>query len=187
MHSIKDAESSQRGGGTHGFYEERLSGLRDLLPYGYGASVLDIGTNHGLVALEFARYGASLVHGCDSHQAGVNAAREIFTEIRIPSRFEVLDLATGPAALELTFGTHYLSQYEIVLFLGMYHKLKEQTSDGTIAELIHHLVSRTARYFAVRTIFIEEVGLILAEAGLRKVHFSALTSVVGPMEIWQRP
>lgn len=168
-----------------GVYEDRLCGLGDLLHCSQGASVLDIGTNHGLIAFEFARYGAALVHGCDIHRQGVDAAREIFTEVQIPSRFEVVDLAAGPAALETAFGQDYLPRYDIVLFLGVYHKLKAQVSDRAIVELIHHLVDRTAQFFVVRTMMLGELGTILADCALHRVHFSALSSAVGPMEIWQ--
>lgn len=169
-----------------GTYEDRLSGLRDLLHNARGMTVLDIGMNHGLIGFEFARFGAALVHGCDVHVRGVAAAREIFGELAVPSRFEIVDLAAGSAALESAFGHDYLRRYDIVLFLGIYHKLKEQTSDLVIADLIHHLTDRTARYFVVRTTMIDELGTIVTNNGLRKVHFSALSSIVGSMEIWQR-
>lgn len=69
-------------GRVRGAHEDRLSGLHDLLRYAQGASVLDIGINHGLVAFEFARRGASVVHGCDIHARGVDIAREIFADVR---------------------------------------------------------------------------------------------------------
>jgi ribosomal protein L11 methylase PrmA len=177
---------TRRGSGVSGTHEDRLSGLRDLLCYAEGASVLDIGMNHGLIGFEFARNGAALVHGCDLHAPGVKAAREIFTELAIPSRFERVDLATGPAALEAAFGLDYLPRYDIVLFLGIYHELKGRIADRVIAELIRHLVDRVAHFFVVRTPMIDELGAILADTGLRKVHFSALSSIVGPAEIWRR-
>lgn len=169
-----------------GLHEDRLSGLHDLLCYTQGTSVLDIGINRGLVAFEFARHGAALVHGCDIHQQGVITAREIFAEVPIRSKFEVVDLATGPAALEAAFGQDYLQRYDTVLFLGIYHQLKEQTPDRVIAELIHHLISRTGRFFVTRTMMIDELRTILVDAGLLKVHFSALSSVISPVEIWRR-
>jgi len=180
QHSAKDPRS------MHGFNPDRLAGLRDLLHLADGKSVLDVAMNHGLIGFEFARSGAALVHGCDMHEPAVNAARAIFAELDVPSRFEVINLAGGPAALESGFGEHYLPRYDIVLFLGIYHKLKEQTADAVITALVHHLVERTARYFVLRTGHIEEMGLILAQTALRKVHFSALSPVVGPVEIWQR-
>jgi 2-polyprenyl-3-methyl-5-hydroxy-6-metoxy-1,4-benzoquinol methylase len=178
--------SANVAGRMKGVHEDRLSGLRDLLCYAEGASVLDIGINHGLIAFEFARHGAALVHGCDIHRRGVTTAREIFAEVRTPSRFEVVDLAANPAALEAAFGQDYLSRYDIVLFLGVYHQLKEQTSDRAIIELIHHLVDRTEQFFVTRTILAVELRTILAGTGLHKVHFSALSSVVSPLEIWRR-
>jgi hypothetical protein len=59
-------------------------------------------------------------------------------------------------------------------------------SDRVIVELIHHLVDRTERFFVIRTMMIDELRTILADTGLHKVHFSALSSVVSPVEIWRR-
>jgi SAM-dependent methyltransferase len=173
----------------YGFYEDRLAGLRDLFQHAQGMSVLDVAMNHGLVGFEFARRGASIVHGCDYHEPAVAAARAIFAELAIPSKFALVDLTGGPAALEAAFGKDYLARYDIVLFLGIYHKLKDQTSDDVIAELVRHLADRTLRYFAVRAAsgdLCAELGPLLASRGLRRVHFSALSPVVGPLEIWQR-
>ena len=125
------------------------------------------------------------MHGCDIYEPGVVAAREIFTEIAAKSRFEIVDLAAGPEALERAFRQDYLPHYDIILFLGIYHKLKEQTSDEAIKQLIRHLIARVAQYIVVRTTMIEELGMILMQSGLRKVHFSALSSIVGPVEIWR--
>lgn len=174
---------------VYGFHEDRLAGLRDLLRYAPGRSVLDVAMNHGLIGFEFARHGAAVVHGCDYHEPAVMTARSIFAELAIPSRFEVVDLTGGATALERAFGEHYLPGYDIVLFLGIYHKLKDQTSDAAIAELVHHLVGRTARYFVVRAAsaaLLAELAPILTNAGVTRVHLSALSSVVGPLEIWQR-
>ena len=174
---------------VYGAHGDRLAGLRDLFQYAKGMSVLDIAMNHGLVSLELARRGVSLVHGCDYHEPAVSAARAIFDEFKIPSRFEAVDLTGGSKAVQAAFGADYLPRYDIVLFLGIYHKLKEQTSDDVIDGLIRHLADRAARYFVVRAAssnMLDDVGRILKRTGLRKVHFSALSLVVGPMEIWQR-
>lgn len=170
-----------------GFHGDRLSGLHDLLHRAAGASVLDIAMNHGLIGFEFARKGAALVHGCDRHEPAVNAARGIFSELPIPSRFEVVDLARGAPALEKAFGQDLLPRYDIVLFLGIYHKLKAQTSDAVIGELVRRLASRAAQFFAARTPQADELGTLLAAAGLRRCHVSALSTCadLSPLEIWQ--
>jgi 2-polyprenyl-3-methyl-5-hydroxy-6-metoxy-1,4-benzoquinol methylase len=178
--------ASHFAGRMKGVHEDRMSGLRDLLCCAQGASVLDIGINHGLIAFEFARHGAALVHGCDIHRQGVITARQIFAELPTRSRFEVVDLATGPAALEAAFGQDYLPRYHTVLFLGVYHQLKQQTSDQVIARLVHHLISRTERFFVARTLLIDELRTIVANTGLRRVHFSALSPVISAVEIWRR-
>lgn len=174
---------------VYGFHGDRVAGLRDLFQFARGMSVLDVAMNHGLVGLEFARRGVSLIHGCDYHEPAVLAARGIFTEFKIPSKFEVVDLAGGPEALQAAFGADYLPHYDIVLFLGIYHKLKDQTSDAVIERLVRHLAARAAHYFVVRaasTALLGELAPMLTDTGMRKVHFSALSQVVGPMEIWRR-
>ena len=174
---------------VYGFHGDRLAGLRDLFQYARGMTVLDVAMNHGLVSLELAHRGVSLVHGCDYHEPGVATARAIFAEFKTLSRFEAVDLTGGPEALQAAFGADYLPRYDIVLFLGIYHKLKDQTPDDVIEGLIRHLADRAARYFVVRAAssdMLDEIGRMLRQAGLRKVHFSALSLVVGPMEIWQR-
>jgi ribosomal protein L11 methylase PrmA len=184
--SVFPDHSSDRRRSISGTHEDRLSGLRDLLHCAKGMTVLDIGMNHGLIGFELARFGAALVHGCDIHASSVNAAREIFAEIAIPSRFEIVDLTAGSVALESAFGNDYRLRYDIVLFLGIYHTLKEQTSASVIADLVRHLMNRTAQYFVIRTMMIDELDAIVTNKGFKKVHYSALSSVVGPMEIWQR-
>ncbi len=184
--SVFPDHSSDRRRSISGTHEDRLCGLRDLLVCAPGMTVLDIAMNHGLIGFELARCGASLVHGCDVHAPGVNAAREIFAEIATPSRFEVVDLTGGAVALQSAFGNDYRQRYDIVLFLGIYHKLKEQTSASVIADLVRYLMNRTAQYFVIRTMMIDELDAIVTNKGFKKVHYSALSSVVGPMEIWQR-
>jgi hypothetical protein len=171
-----------------GFLQDRLCGLHELLRCAKGATVLDIGMNNGLVGFEFARHGAALVHGCDFHEPSVNAARAIFSEVAIPSKFETVDLGGGPRALKTAFGRDYLLRYDVVLFLGIYNKLKDQTSDKALAELVQHLIGRTARFFVVRSLpqFLDEMRPLFVGTGLRRVYFSDLSSVVGPVEIWQQ-
>jgi hypothetical protein len=56
-------------------------------------------------------------------------------------------------------------------------------------KLVHHLAMRASHYFVVRTAssaMLDELAPMLSDVGMRKVHFSALSLVVGPMEIWQR-
>jgi 2-polyprenyl-3-methyl-5-hydroxy-6-metoxy-1,4-benzoquinol methylase len=184
--SVPPEPSFDRRRSISGTHEDRLSGLRDLLVCAQGMTVLDIAMNHGLIGFELARFGASLVHGCDVHAPCVDAAREIFAEIATPSRFEVVDLTGGAVALQSAFGDDYRQHYDIVLFLGIYHKLKEQTSMSVITDLVHHLMHRTARYFVIRTSMIDELDAIATNKEFSKVHYSALSSVVGPMAIWRR-
>ena len=135
---------------TSGYLEDRLSGLSELLQFAADSAILDAGTNRGLVALEFARRGATLVHGCDLYGPGIEIAREIFKEVDVSARFEVVDLSCGPSALEAAFAAEYRPHYDIVLFLGVYQHLRKQMPLQELQQLVQHLASKTARFFACR-------------------------------------
>ena len=171
---------------TTGYLDDRLSGLNELLTFAAGSTVFDAGTNRGLVALEFARRGATLVHGCDLYARGIDTAREIFNEVATSARFEVVDLSRGPAALEAAFATEYRPRYDIVLFLGIYHHLKTQMPAELLNQLVRHLAGITGRFFVCRTGLLDEVGETLAQSGLTRVHFSRMNKSCGPSGIWER-
>jgi 2-polyprenyl-3-methyl-5-hydroxy-6-metoxy-1,4-benzoquinol methylase len=175
--------------GVIGYHDDRLSGMRDLIANCRGMSVFDVAANHGLISFEFALNGARLVHGCDSDETAIVTAKEIFQEAPIPSRFEVVDLVGGSSAVHKAFGRDYLERYDVMLFLGIYHKLKDQTNDAVIEELVQHFIEHTGRYFVVRTADsgnLPEVRRILEDSPLRRVVFSVLSRVVGALEIWER-
>lgn len=172
-----------------GYHDLRLDGISDLLFRARDASVLDIGCNRGLVSFEFANNGAALLHGCDLYADGVRTAREIFADVLgSKSRFEVVDLTDGPAALKKAFGKDYKSAYDIVLFLAVYHKLKRQMSDEKLQKLVQHLGERAGRYFAWRGAHPEddEIAPALKKAGLTRVQTSEISDTIGPAVIWAR-
>lgn len=103
----------------------RLDGLADLLSRAAGRSLFDIGCNRGMVGYDFALAGASVIHGCDNYETGMLVAREVFADIRsVDSRFEVVDLTGGPGAVKKAFGDAYCAQYDFMLMLAVYHKLR---------------------------------------------------------------
>ncbi len=172
-----------------GHQTDRLDGVGDILRRARGASLLDIGTNRGLVAYEFAWHGASVVHGCDIYQAGITTATEVFATMPCDSRFVCADLVGGPVSLERAFGGDYLKMYDIVLFLAVYQKIRDMMTTVERANLLEHLASRTARYFVFRDWISNYPEVIdqLKRAGLYQVHYSLL----GPFarsaaSIWTR-
>ena len=174
--------------GTAGHHSDGLAGITDLLGYSHGASVFDIGCNRGLLGFEFARSGAALVHGCDLFETGIKTAREVFSEMEAKSRFEIVDLTKGPSALSVAFGNDYQAQYDIVLFLAIYNKLRAQMPRDELHALIRHIVDRTRTFLAcrVRHEEMEEVDAIFTGFGLRRVQLSTISKNTGPVGIWQK-
>jgi len=58
--------------------KERITGFEFLLDEVKGKSVLDLGCAEGLVSLEFAKQGASLVHGFEMQDISVETAKKSF-------------------------------------------------------------------------------------------------------------
>jgi len=166
-----------------GLHDIRFDGLSDLLLRARGCSVIDIGCNRGHVAYDFALNGARLVHGCDIDAASIQAARMWFSELpHCESRFEVVNLEGGASSLDV-FGPE---GYDIVLLLGVVHKLKRVMKREALVELIEALQQRVLTYFAW-TGYAEDLKMMdgfLPE--LTRVHTSTLALPGRPAAIWKR-
>jgi len=120
---------------------ERLDGLEPLLRLDK-PSVLDLGCHRGLVGYTFAMYGASVVHGCDIEKKSIDVAKALFADVDdCDSDFRVHDLAKGTIPFAKP-------SYDVVLMLGVYHKLKRQMAGVALEALVDLAVSRTDCFFA---------------------------------------
>lgn len=175
-----------------GYHDMRLDGMVELAMRARGASVLDVGCNRGLVSFEMANNGATLVHGCDYYEVGIQTATELFADLRsVESRFEVVDLKEGSNALR-PFGT---MRYDIVLMLATYHKLKRSVEPAILSGLMRDLGNRTLRYFGWRATSLQhrdnwkEMKILddeLAGCGLERIHTSWISEELGLCAIWHR-
>lgn len=172
---------------VQGLHDLRFDGLSDLLLRARNRTVLDVGCNRAHTLYDFALNGAVLVHGCDIYGPGMMAARQWFAEVReCDSQFEAVDLSKGPSALAV-FGDR---RYDIVLMLGVLHKLKREPSmsPSLLSALIRDLGGRAIRYFGWSG-YPEEMPQLdsdLGAAGLKRIHTSELAGVGHPAAIWQR-
>lgn len=161
----------------------RLDGLADILPRANGATVFDVGCNRGAVCHDLVLAGAKLVHGCDNYADGMKTANEWFADIRsVSARFEVVDLTGGGTAIEKAFGKNLLDQYDIIVFLAIYHKLWRVMSPNDLRNLLVWLVDRCGKFFVWRGSREErdEIHPILESKGFRMVHYSEICEVELP-------
>jgi SAM-dependent methyltransferase len=175
-----------------GEHDVRLDGMSDLLLRARGRSVFDIGCNRGMVGFEFARNGATLVHGCDIYEAGIKTAREVFADVRaVESQFEVCDLTKGPEGLRRFQG----KRYDITLCLATYHKLKREMEPAALTALMRHFGAWTKGYFAWRATSdkadendaeIKALDRDLGLEGLSRIHTSYISAELGVAAIWAR-
>lgn len=179
----------RRVAGDHDF---RLDGIADLLTRARGKSVFDIGCNRGMVGFEFARNGATKVHGCDLYAEGIATAREVFADLRsVDARFEVVDLTGGPRALAPFAG----ETYDVTLCLATYHKLKRVMTPDALTELVQFWGRWTKGYFGWRGTSdkpadndaeIKALDRDLGAIGLSRIHTSYISTELGAAAIWGR-
>lgn len=169
-----------------GIHEIRFDGFSDLLLRAHGCSVFDVGCNRGHVGWDFAANGARLVHGCDIDGPSIQCARIWFSEHpHVESKFEIVDLEKGPAAVKQAFGDQ---TYDIVMFIGVQHKLKRVMTNENLAALINHLGQRALTYFAWNG-YSEDLpftNAIVSKLGLKLVHTSELALEGKPSVIWKK-
>lgn len=137
--------ASKRRGDIH----KRLAGLEPLLEAAHGATLLDLGCFDGLIAYEFFRSGARLVHGIDNDARHLETAGRIFGQADIPSRFAHADLRKAQAVAR-ALGDDGLARYDIVLFLGVFQHIFRSMSGARRKELVADVVGRTGSLLAVR-------------------------------------
>lgn len=173
----------------------RLDGLSDLLSRCAGKSVFDVGCNRGRVAYEFERYGASIIHGCDNYDKGIEAANEWFADLRdVKSRFHLVDLRGGGAAIERAFGQALLARYDIVLVLAVYHKLARVMKSDELDKLVRWLGDHCGKFFVWRGSSAEREPISRAlPAQFRAIHYSEISEILfdghmqrQPCAIWER-
>lgn len=165
---------------------DRLSGLDYLLNDCKGASILDIGCCDGLVAYEFAKSGAGLIHGIDCNISDIAFATRLFRSIPTESAFIHADVARG---LERHFETHkavFRNSYDIVLFLGIYHHLRRQMSLERLSALLDVLLGRSKSLFAIRTNLVSECESQVRASGFKLLYEAEKNSIVGKLQVYER-
>lgn len=164
---------------------DRLLGLEEVLEECEGKTVLDVGFSTGLVAYEFARRGASLIHGLEKERDLTWLARQIFRDVPIESQFRSADLTDGAAGIEKRYGAMLLPSYDIVLFLGVYHHLKMEASE--LAKLVTFLAGKSSGCFVVRTDRLPELRDLILEQGfsVRRSH-PGIPGRLGALEVFVR-
>jgi SAM-dependent methyltransferase len=161
----------------------RLDGLCDLYARAQAATIFDVGCNRGWVSFDLCLHGASLVHGVDSSKETIKTANEWFADFRnIENRFEVVDLCGGPGAIKKAFGESYRREYDITLFLAVYHKLRRMMPLDKLLYLVDHLVHHTGKFFVWRGSRgeIDEFEATVLNKGFRRVHYSEISLVQRP-------
>jgi len=125
----------------------RLKGLEPLLDVAKDKTILDVGAAEGLVALEFAKRGATYITGIEYENERVIKANEIFSEEKLPGLFLQGDLNNWANIVNTYAIVSDFSPYDIVLFLGIFHHLRGNARLSTL----NSALDVCNEYFAVRT------------------------------------
>jgi SAM-dependent methyltransferase len=128
----------------------RIAGLESLLQAAKDATVLDLGCFDGLIAYDFARSGARLIHGLDNDALHLDTAGRIFSQVDMPSVFVHADLRK-PNAIGHALGDLACSKYDIVLFLGVFQHIYRSMSMRQRQDLVDSILDRAGSFLAIRT------------------------------------
>lgn len=128
---------------------KRMEDFDVLFEHSDGASVLDIGCYDGLIAYEFFRNGASLIHGLDNDAYHLDTAARIFSQVDIPSKFAHADLRKKNA-IQNTLAESFQGEYDLVLFLGVFQHIYKQMNEEARQSLVNTIVNSARDVLAIR-------------------------------------
>lgn len=167
---------------------ERFHGLDLILSKCAGCTVLDFGSSYGLISYEFARYGATTIHGFERDGQAVKFSGTLFQYVPIETAFVQANLAIPAEIFERKYAAQLLPHYDIVLFLGVYHHLVRQMAKDDLHELIVALLKRCKKWFVVRTDrdSSEFEELILAQGFVMSYFLQAPSEKLGPLYVYAR-
>ena len=162
---------------------DRLEGLEYILDRCAGLSVLDLGSNTGLVAYEFAKRGASKIIGYEIDKRMINLSNNIFQYVEVPHKFIRKDLLNIP---------EFLPQIDITLFLDMFHHLTRQTAyfsgrenEDKILRHLKYYLANTKKYFIVSPGHNPKINKVIRNAGFKHVYFTKRKSS-GTLGVFKR-
>lgn len=128
---------------------KRTEDFNVLFEHSEGASILDIGCYDGLIAYEFFRNGASLIHGLDNDAYHLDTAARIFSQVDIPSRFAYADLRKKNA-IQNNLAESFRGAYDLVLFLGVFQHIYKQMNEEDRQALVNTIVNSARDVLAIR-------------------------------------
>jgi len=162
---------------------DRLEGLEYILDRCAGLSVLDLGSNTGLVAYEFAKRGASKIIGYEIDKRMINLSNNIFQYVEVPHKFIRRDLINSPQSIPQT---------DITLFLDMFHHLTRQTAylsgrenEDKILRHLKYYLAITRKYFVVSPGHNPKINKVIRNAGFKRVYFTKRKSS-GTLRVFER-
>jgi 2-polyprenyl-3-methyl-5-hydroxy-6-metoxy-1,4-benzoquinol methylase len=165
---------------------QRFEGLDPVLEQCAGAEIPDIGSCDGLVAYEFARRGAALIHGFEIDAGDVAFAQRLFRDVPGKSAFVCANVAADAPRFREQHANVLRESYDIVLFLGVYHHFERQMDREALAAFVKLLIGMARNTFVVRTKQLEAVEPWLLEAGFQRTSETAGQEDIGALRIYER-
>lgn len=166
--------------------QDRLEGLQPLLEKAAGLTVLDLGAAEGVVAREFLKSGASLIHGFDLDPERVAVANSLAPASQM--QFHTADLSNW-AAFETAHQGLLRPGFDVVLYLGLHQHLP---ADQRL-QVLRGALRLAKRYFAFRAPAVisksDRIEQLLEEAGFRPMEIGDKKqepSYLGPCQLFVR-
>jgi 2-polyprenyl-3-methyl-5-hydroxy-6-metoxy-1,4-benzoquinol methylase len=165
---------------------DRFLGLEFILDKCSGSTVLDVGSNEGLISYEFAKRGSKLIHGFEKEKRMIRFTKRLFRDIPIENKFIQADLAISGEEFAKRYQDILLNEYDIVLFLGVYHHLKYQMAEKDLHNLVELILAKSKKWFVVRTNMLPEFESIILDKKFQLVSSAPPKGNVGLLHIYEK-
>ena len=149
---------------------ERIEGLDYLFNKSKNSTILDIGSEQGLISYEFGKHGAKTIHGFEINKIGVKTANIIFSRLPTNGKFFQWDLTNKIEKYDKKFKQQLLNKYDIVLYLGIYNHLRTYMKRKDLLGQIQYFLNKTNKYFIVRDDYIYEFEKLIFKNNFTKVY-----------------
>ncbi|MFC1792142.1 hypothetical protein ACFL3Q_00990 [Planctomycetota bacterium] len=117
---------------------------------------------------------------------GVKFSQQLFRKVPVESCFIQADLAVDAATAHKKYGTFLLEEYDIILFLGIYHHLKAQMTEHDLQDLLNYLLTKTKTWFVVRTNMLPDFEHVILSNSFELAHEASTCDSVGLLKIYKR-
>ena len=137
-----------------GFYSgtvyDRVDDLKFLKPLILNNTVLDIGSNIGIVAYEIGKFKPKKIHLLERSSRCLNISKVLLSSVNFSLSFNAINLSKSRILKSYIRTNKIEKSYDVVLMLAIYQHMKKQSSAKVLSENINDIFSLANKFIVFR-------------------------------------